>query len=697
MMKIEESLESKMNGKASYTDDIRVGDMLHGKTLRSSKAYARIKKISYPKLPNGYYVVDKGDIPQKNVVKIIGEDQPVFAEDFVRYIGEPIALFIGEDKGILKDLIGKTIVEYEEVEPVLDIEGEGGEVFTDYTLERGDIERTEREAVYTYRGSFETGAQEHVYMEPQSMIAEYTPDEVVIMGSLQSFFGVKEAVEYCTGQRVRLIQPAIGGGFGGKEDFPSLIACHAALGAIKARKTVKIVYEREEDIVCTTKRHPSRSTYEIYFDRDYMIKGVAVDLKIDAGAYEGLSSIVLELMMSKCCGVYSVPNLRVRGRAIKTNKVSFGAWRGFGAPQGDFGIETALNIFALRSKMDPLEIKVRNLAKRGDPTTTGGVYREELFLKEMLKKVLEKSDYHHKRRRSPHKEKNKLRGVGISFSTLGGGLIGNVEKDLTKSKVRLRKRKDGLVEIYSSIVDMGQGSHYTLRKIVAEVLEVSIGRVEYKLPDSRFCPDSGPTVASRSILIVGKLLERAAKRLRSEGGGQEEMEVVEEYRHPEGFHWEEERHRGDFGISNSFGVNVVEVEVDLLTYRVYPVGYWGVYDIGTPIDHRASLGQVHGGVVQGMGYTLMEVLDFDEKGEILQKNLTDYLIPTAKDSFPMDVSFFENKGEQGPLGAKALGELPFIGVAPAVVLAVSEALDKEIARIPLNPEFLMEVDCEDKL
>ncbi len=698
---IKESLEDKITGEATYTDDIRMDNLLHGRTLRSTIAYGKILSIHYPTLPSGYYIVDRDDIPQNNVIKIIGEDQPVFSDGTVRYIGEPIALFIGKDRDILRKLLKETVVEYQELEPILSIPDSlrGGEknLFTEYTLERGDLTSAKMRAAYSFKESFETGVQEHVYLEPQSMVAEYADGEITIWGSLQSFFPVKEAVEYCTGYPVRVIQPSIGGGFGGKEDFPSLIACHASLGAIKSRGTVKIVYDREEDIISTTKRHPSQTSYEIFLDDNLNILGAEVDIKLEAGAYEGLSNLVLELMMAKCCGVYRVPALKVVGRTLKTNKLSFGAWRGFGAPQGNFCMETLLDIIAKRVGVSSLELKRRNLVKRGDPTTTGGSYREEVFLEEMLEEVLKRSCYYDKSKEISATDKNRVRSIGLSFSTLGGGLTGNVEKNIAKSKVRLMKRRDGKVVIYSSIVDIGQGAHITLRKIVAHVLAIPLERIIYAIPDSKNCPDSGPTVASRSILIIGKLLERAAEKLREKLTLPGEFEIVEEYRHPAGYRWEDEKHLGDANISHSFAVNVIEIEVDLISYRIYPIKYWGVYDIGTPIDPKIALGQVQGGVVQGAGYSHMEVMKFDHRGALLQKNLTDYLIPTSKDIFPVEVSFFKNRGEQGPMGAKALGELPFIGVAPAILAAVNRAFNCEIKRVPLNPEFLMEVLDEDKV
>ncbi|MGL5541983.1 MAG: xanthine dehydrogenase family protein molybdopterin-binding subunit, partial [Fusobacteriaceae bacterium] len=546
-------LSEKIRGEALYCDDIQIENCLYGKTLRSGIAHGKIKEIRYPSMPEGYFVVDYRDIKGNNIVKIIDLDQPVLAENFVSYIGEPISIIVGRDKKTLEKLVKDTDIKYEELEPLLHMDENS--VFQDISTERGDMERAKREARYIFTKIMETGPQEHIYMETQGMIATFDGKELTVTGSLQSLYAVKNAVEYCTGFPARVKAAEIGGGFGGKEDFPSLLACHASLCAIKAGGTVKIIYEREEDIICTTKRHPSKSCYTLYLDENYRILGVEADLRLEAGAYIGLSNLILEVFMGRACGVYRVPNVKIRARTFKTNKISFGAWRGFGAPQGIFAIETALDLFARERNLDPVQVKKINLAQKGDLSTTGGLYREEVKLPQMLEELLVKSDYYNKLEKFKKDSGKYLKGIGVSFSLLGGGLNGTTERDIQKSKIRLCRNSNGDYGIFSTVLEIGQGPSITLPHIVAQVLEISAEKVKLHTPDSKFCPDSGPTVASRSALIVGKLVERAAQKMKKllelEGNLGKSLEVEEEYHHPEGFQWDNDKHRGDFNINSS--------------------------------------------------------------------------------------------------------------------------------------------------
>ncbi|MGL4567182.1 MAG: xanthine dehydrogenase family protein molybdopterin-binding subunit, partial [Fusobacteriaceae bacterium] len=362
---------------------------------------------------------------------------------------------------------------------------------------------------------------------------------------------------------------------------------------------------------------------------NYRILGVEADLRLEAGAYIGLSNLILEVFMGRACGVYRVPNVKIRARTFKTNKISFGAWRGFGAPQGIFAIETALDLFARERNLDPVQVKKINLAQKGDLSTTGGLYREEVKLPQMLEELLVKSDYYNKLEKFKKDSGKYLKGIGVSFSLLGGGLNGTTERDIQKSKIRLCRNSNGDYGIFSTVLEIGQGPSITLPHIVAQVLEISAEKVKLHTPDSKFCPDSGPTVASRSALIVGKLVERAAQKMKKllelEGNLGKSLEVEEEYHHPEGFQWDNDKHRGDFNINSSVAINIVEVEIDSETYRIYPKKYWGYYDIGTPLDRKVVMGQIQGGVLQGIAHSHMERIEFNIVGGIVQKNMTDYL------------------------------------------------------------------------
>ncbi|TDT63666.1 xanthine dehydrogenase family protein molybdopterin-binding subunit [Fonticella tunisiensis] len=697
-----EDVPDKIAGIAKYIGDYKFKDMLYARTLRSTEARAIIKNIVFPKLPDGYCIVDKGDVPGRNRVKIIDYDMPFFADGVVNYIGEPIALVVGKDKRVIESILSQIRVEYQRIEPILSVEdGLNAEkpifgdnnCFSDYTISKGDMVSAKRRAKFVYEGEYETGYQEQFYLEPQGMIGVYEEGKVSIYGSIQCPYYVKNAVEECLGfepYRVRIVQTTTGGGFGGKEDYPSLIGGQVACAALKTKKPVCLIFERNEDIEVTTKRHPSKIRLKSYIDENYRVLGMEGDIVLDAGAYSGLSSVVLQRAMFASAGVYNIENLVVRGRAVATNKVVSGAFRGFGAPQAFFAIEMHMEHIARELGIDPFEFKLSNILRQGDRSTTGGLYRDRILLPEMVNRVIKMSSLEEKKKAFKEKRKiGKLNGIGLSMFFHGGGFTGSGERDHIKGRVRLVKDDKGYVEILVSNVEMGQGAGTTLRKIAAKTLEVPLSKIIFNNPDTDRVPDSGPTVASRTTVIVGKLVQEASEKLK-ERWSEDRVEVEVQYKYPEGFYWDNDRFEGDAYTSYSWGVNAVEVEVDPTTCEVKINGVWAVFDIGSAIDERIVKGQIDGGIVQGLGYASIEVME-DRSGKIMQRKSTDYTIPTSMDVPEIKSELMCEPYGGGPFGAKALGELTLVGAAPAYALAIEDALGVKINKIPVRPEHLMEV------
>jgi len=698
----------KTGGYVRYISDLHFDDMLFAVTYRSSCARAVIKSISIPHLPEGYCIVDRHDVPGLNRVKMLVNDQPFFAEERVNYIGEPILLVVGPDKEKIEDVLSHIEVEYEDLEPVFTMEEakKNGVIIygtdnriTAYELLRGDPEGAFLSAGRTFEAEYETGLQEHVYIEPQGMVAVFENNRITVYGSMQCPYYVKRALMQGLGWdagRVRVVQTTTGGAFGGKEDYPSIIAGHAACAAIKTGRPVQIIFDREEDIRYTTKRHPSRIRIRSASDSNGRVAAMDVDIKLDGGAYAGLSSVVLQRAMFAATGVYDIPNVRVRGTVYATNTVPTGAFRGFGGPQAFFAVEMHMQALARICGENPLDFKMRHAVKKGGHTVTGGLMREEVKLQQMVQEIDRISGYSKKYRAFQNADPEKYRGVGLSLFFHGCAFTGSGEKDIIKAKVRLKKHTDGRVEILVSNVEMGQGPQTTLRKIVAETLEIPLNKVLYENPDTDRVPDSGPTVASRTVVIVGFLLQEAAKKLK-ERYNAAEYEVETEYSQPACVQWDQNTFKGDAYPVYSWGANVVEVEVDPVTLVFTVTGVWGVYDVGTPIDEKIVCGQMEGGMVQGLGYASMEVMEGDS-GEMRQGRLTDYIIPTSVDFPEMKIRLIDNSYEFGPFGAKCAGELPFVGAAPAFASAVQHALGVPVQRIPVTPEYLMEaVDGEDSI
>ncbi len=694
--------DEKISGKARYCADIKLPGMLYARTMRSNRPRARIAAVQIPALPSGYYIIDHRDIPGRNVVPIVYDDQPFLASDTVNYIGEPILLVVGPDKEVILRIIDSIQIDYLDLNPIFSIEEAekrsddfifGDQPwFVEYHYSKGNLEQAIQDASHVIEDEYETGYQEQLYLEPQSVLAVYEDEIIIVYGSIQCPYYVKEALLQALGwpqERIRVVQLPTGGGFGGKEEFPSILAVHAALASIKSGRPVQLVYDRQEDIICSTKRHPAVIKYRSYLDEDGRILGRQIEVKTDGGAYAGLSSVVLQRTILSAGGVYNVDNLEVNGRAYATNKLVSGAFRGFGGPQAFFAIEMHMESIARQLNLDPWEFKQKHFLHQGDTSSTGGLLSNDIRLDQMAEEIDAMSGYRHKRRdHSPWPEK--LTGIGCSFFFHGCGFTGSGERDIIKSRVRLRKYKNDTVQIFVSSTELGQGILTTLRKIVAEALQIPIDQVIHHYPDTVSAPDSGPTVASRTIMIVGQLLYECCQEMRSRWE-EPELEVFRDFKYPASLSWDKEKFIGNAYPEYSWGANVVEVEIDPLTYAIDVKGVYAIYDIGTPIDVKIVQGQIEGGLLQGLGYGSLEVLD-TVGGRVRQNNLTNYMIPTTVDFPPIQCKLIEdNPYPNGPFGARGLGELPLVGAAPALALAVQNAIGKGIKKIPITPENIMEL------
>ena len=677
----------KTAGTAKYVADLSPEGALHALTFRSPIPHGEIRSLVLPDLPEGYASVDARDIPGKNGVHIIQDDMPVFAERTLRYVGEPILLLVGPDKTVLKRLLSAIRLETVPLEPVFD--DRRADVWHHYV--KGDPDQAFARAKRIIEYEYQTGLQEQAYLEPQGMIAIPEGDKMTLIGSIQCPYYVKNAVVPvlgCTSDKVRVIQPPVGGAFGGKEEFPSLIACQAAVAARKTKRPVRLIYERPEDIEVTTKRHPARIRLRAAIGEGNVVEAIASDIRLDGGAYLGLSNVVLSRSMIATTGAYTVPNVSCSGEVYVTNTVPTGAFRGFGAPQIFFAVEMFFQHLAKDLGEDPLAFKLRHLAKQGDLTATSGTFRDPILVPKMVKRALEMSDYQNKTRR--YSGESPYRGLGVSLFFHGCGFTGSGEATIIKAEVQLRKNADDTVDVLIAAVDMGQGAKTTLAKIVAHTLDLPLDRVRFPYPDTDVVPDSGPTVASRTVMIVGGLLEKAAQKLKARWVSGVAVQLTERYQPPEWIKWDEKAFRGDAYPAYSWGVDVVEVSVDPRTYQVKIEGTWSVYDVGKGIDERILEGQADGGMTQGLAYGYMENMEI-KQGVLRQRNLTDYIIPTACDCGPYAVEWVENPFVYGPMGAKGAGELTLIGAAPAVAAAIENAIGRRIRKIPATPESLLEL------
>ena len=683
----------KMEGRSIYVGDYAAAKdgrpILTGKLLHAQVARARVLSVELPEMPEGYLYVDARDVPGDNNVNIVLDDTPVFCRETVEYIGEPIGMVVGpEEKEVLR-ILSEIKVNYEELEPVLDLRT-AEEAFFNYEYGHGDMEKAFAEADHVFEEEFETGYQDQTYLETQGMMAEPEADgRMFVHGSSQCAYYIHGAIARvlgCGPSGVHILQDVTGGAFGGKEAFPSILGSQVAVAAYKAKAPVRCIFDRREDLEYTSKRHPSLCRYKMAV-KDGRVTAVDCDIIFNAGAYSTLSAVVLQRGIIAAPGVYNIPNVHVRGRALKTNTTPCGAYRGFGAPQTFFAIERMMDHTAQKLGVDEIAFKEAHLVHKGDMTSTQGIYHFPVPLPAMIDEVDAKCGLRRKHEEYKKPQTGRYRrGMGFSFFFHGAGFTGSGERDIIKAVAKLHKYADGTVEILASNGDIGQGVRTTFPKIVANELNIPIEKVIYEHPDTARVPDSGPTVASRSLMVVGELLRRAAIRLRTVWADGEEQEVEEHFKEPDfviPFYLD--KFQGDAYPTYAWGVNAIEVEVDTCTGAAKVLNAVGNFDVGTPIDYNIVIGQMEGGFLQGIGHASIEKMDYDEKGRIRNNTFSEYLIPTTNDVPNMTAMLHVEKYPDGPYGAKGAGELPLVGATSAYVSAVEQALGTDRHRLNHAP------------
>jgi CO/xanthine dehydrogenase Mo-binding subunit len=719
----------KVTGRARYVDDVSLPKMIHGITVRSSCPRGRIVSIEFLPGPpwSEIVVVTAKDIPGTNVIALIVDDQPCLADGFVNHPEEPILLLAHPDRQVLEAARLAVRIRYEPLPPVFTIDDAlakksvvwgSDNVFKEYSIEKGDVGAAFRDPdVVVIEGVYETGAQEQLYIENNGMIATYSEAEgATVRGSMQCPYYIQKALMKLFDvppEKARVIQLETGGGFGGKEEYPSMIACHAALLARKAGCPVKIVYDRAEDMAATTKRHPARTKHRTAVRRDGTLVGVDIDFVIDGGAYATLSQVVLSRGSIHAAGPYATPNVRIRARAIATNAPPHGAFRGFGAPQSIFALERHLDVIAAQLGIAPEELRRKNFVHVGGTLATGQVVRDDVDMSVLLDRALDAAGYHEKRTRFARENEGSpiQRGVGLACFLHGTGFTGSGETHLA-SVVGAEAAADGRVRVLAASTEIGQGTNTIFAQIVADALGLSCDDVEIAQPDTAYVPNSGPTVASRTVTIVGKLVEQAALALRAtlvENGAIAAVYTREEfraackkhvadvgplratvtYRKPSWLKWDEERFRGDAYGAYSWAVYVAEVAIDTRTYDVSVVDFVALQEVGKVIHPILAGGQIEGGVAQAIGWALYENVVWRD-GRMQNDRMTDYIMPTAVDLPPIRCLFEESPYEGGPAGAKGIGELPMDGPAPAILNAIADAIGADLRRIPATPESVME-------
>ena len=686
----------KVLGRARYTDDLIVPGAWYGKTIRSTIACGRIRAVTFdPAFDwSRVVVVTAADIPGDNVVQLIRDDQPALAQREIRHQEEPILLLAAADRATLEEAARGVHIDYEPGDAVLDV-AHAHETYATIEIVKGDAEAALRRADVVVARAFRVGLQEQLYIEPQGAIAH--PNEhggVTVIGSLQCPYYVHRALKRAlrlTDQQAVVIQAETGGGFGGKEEYPSLVAIHAALLARKAGRPVRLVYDRHEDLAATTKRHPGIITHRTAVRSDGTLLAQDIEIVLDGGAYCTLTPVVLSRAAIHAAGAYACPNVRIRARAVATNTPPNGAFRGFGAPQSLFAAELMVEHVAERLGVPSLDLRRKWMLRRGDTTATGQELTESVSGELVLDAALKAASPVRPSARPTATARESFRvrrGRGLSVVLHGSGFTGSGEKKLGGT-VAVECVAEGEFRVLTASTEIGQGTKTIFCQIAADALGVPLERVTVAPQDTSLVPDSGPTVASRTAMIVGGLIHDAASELRDRLARERPpLRVAKSYVQPDAIHWDDETYRGDAYPVYAWAGTVADVEVDTDTGEVRVTDLVTAVDCGKAIHPVMAEGQIEGGSLQAVGWATIEEIKMRD-GRYLNDRLATYLIPTALDAPRIRTILVENPYSRGPFGAKGIGELPMDGPAPAVIAAIHDAIGVWIDEVPATPEKVL--------
>jgi CO/xanthine dehydrogenase Mo-binding subunit len=745
----------KLTGQATYTDDLYRTNMLYGAVLHSPHPHARILgyDIAKAKAVPGVHAVVTGDDVGRHYMGPFIKDEPALAKDKVRYIGEPVAAVAAVDIETARRAVRLIDIAYEQLPAVFDSEEavrpgaplvhdaldsyiksydceRGGNVMATVVMTEGDVDKAWAECDVIVEGSFETQAQNHAYIEPSSALAEVDANgKLTVWSGNQSVFRVQANIAETLAMpmsRIRCVTPRVGGAFGGKME--STVQPLTALLALKARRPVRLTLTREEEFEMVRSRHPARIWIKTGARKDGTLIARDIDILLDGGAYADDSPGVAGFGGLISRGPYRIPNVRVRSRAVYTNKLRAGAFRGFGGPQTCFAGETQIDEIAEKIGIDPIEIRIKNAIRPGERFLLGQVLISGGMV-ECLERVREASGWAVKRTSAVAARPGFRRGIGIAVLPHISGLLA--------AGALVRILEDGTAVLSTGAVDNGQGSDTVLVQIAAASLGLRVDQVSFTTPDTDASPYNWGTTASRVTYSAGRAVKAAAfdaverlkkiasdmfecstadVELRSGGklgvigipGKELTFAAVSKHAHwvaggpvvgthsfvydGDGFDPKRSVMSGfPFGKMGAwiFAAQAVEIEVDERTGKIAPLAVWSAHDVGKAINPGAVEGQIEGGVVQGLGYALFEEMVWDG-GKLANPSFMDYKIAGATD-VPLDIHpiIVEQPEPDGPFGAKGIGEPPIVGVGAAINNALAHASGVRLNKLPLTPERVL--------
>jgi len=737
----------KVLGRAKYVGDMSLAGMLHAKILASPVPHAKILKLdTSPALdvPGVLAVITSDDFVENGPLGFPIKDAFVLAHKKVRYAGDPIATVAAETLEAAEAGIKAIILELEELPtittpedalkedaPLIPLEApqKKGNLCDFLIVRNGNPDPVLDVSEHKFNQSYYFQHQEHAYLETEGALAIPEPGGgVTVFANDQSPHINRFNTASVLGlppEQVRIIQPPVGGSFGGKDDIGYQLTAQVARLALNTNCPVRLILSREESILISYKRAAMSVQLNIGMDAAGNIRAGKAKMVMDSGAYASMSPLAAWRTTMHALGVYKYEAGHVDTQVVYTNNGYSGAFRGFGSPQAAAASEIAIDELAHLAKTDPIEFRLKNIIRKGDVAFTGNKITYESGLEKCLEWVRDASDWNQKKDAYPQADAETLRGVGVACYFHGSGLGG---EGLDYARTTIKIEKDHSITLQSGMTDYGQGSRTVFTLIAAETLGVQPARVHMLRPDTQTAEETGPTVASRTTMVGGnatkvasqkitQLLNLAASdlldcnpnQLLRDGEdfiGPDETpikfdEIVDHafemglqlsalgyWQLPE-IHWDFKTGTGTPYTTYAYGAQVADVSVSRETGAVVVNKVWAAHDASKIIYPNGAKGQLIGGIAQGLGYALMEGFTFKD-GYPEKKNLFQYKIPTALDMPEVEVNLIETNFPDGPFGAKNIAEPALIATLPAIANAIFHATGLRCREFPISAKWLKE-------
>ncbi|HET7009872.1 MAG TPA: xanthine dehydrogenase family protein molybdopterin-binding subunit [Anaerolineales bacterium] len=715
----------KVTGETLYPGDLDRPGVAHMKILFAGRPHARIRSIDTSQasaMQDVLAVFTAGDVPV-NEYGLIMPDQPVLCgpgssrpyADRVRFIGDQVALVIAENESVAAAAAKAIRVDYEDLPVVTDpiaamAKGatrlhpdRDSNVFCHYRIRKGDVEQGFRGAAVIVESEYRTPFQEHAYLQPEAGLA-YIDDagRVTVEVAGQWTHEDQEQIAHALGlpkDQIRVIYPAIGGAFGGREDMSVQIVLALAAWRLHQRgidRPVKIIWSREESIIGHHKRHPFVLRARWGATKEGKLTAAEVEVIQDGGAYAYTSTKVLGNATLMCTGPYEIPNVKVDAYSVYTNNIPGGAFRGFGGPQGAFAAESQMAKLAERLGMDPVEIRARNVLTEGALLSVGTPLPKGVSIGAVVEKCAEAAGWTRTGRGWSRPPKEKLgspeephvrRGLGFACAFKNVGFSFGAPEN-SWSTVELHGEADiQRVVVRHAGADVGQGAHTVMAQMAAEAAGVSLDKVELIVSDTAATDNSGSASASRMTFMAGNAIRGAAQRALERWASEERPAIgTFEYRPPRTTPFDPQTGKSEPNFSYGYVAEAVTAEVDLETGHVRLLEVLVADDVGRAVNPQQVEGQVEGAVVQAAGYAILENF-VHRDGYVQTPHLSTYLIPTVLD-IPDRVRslILEYADPLGPWGARGMGEMPYLPLTPAITAALHDATGIWFDEFPLTPE-----------